>query len=133
MVELKDRLRVTMPVATEIASGLVFGTLDSRFKNANFIIHEASLIAGLRCDHIEHLNYQITFFDKFANDVECAKDIWIGGHSMQILVAHSNRMDKYVFDDTINHQEGWCQRMQLTMHLSQYSQPGTQLSQYGSL
>ena len=32
MVEVKDRLRVTMPVATELATGLVFGTLDSRFK-----------------------------------------------------------------------------------------------------
>jgi len=32
MVELKDRQRVTMPVATELATGLVFGTLDSRFK-----------------------------------------------------------------------------------------------------
>ena len=65
--------------------------------------------------------------------MECAKDIWIGGHSMQTLVAHSNRTVKYVFDDTINHQEGWCQRMQLTMQLSQYSQLGTQLSQFGSL
>ena len=40
---------------------------------------------------------------------------------------------EYVFDDTINHKAGWCQRMQLTMHLSQYSQLGTQLSQCGSL
>ena len=125
MVEVKDRLRVTMPVATELATGLVFGTLDSRFKNANFIIHEASLIAGLPCDHIEHLNYRITFFDKFANDVECAKDIWIGGHSMQTLVAHSNRTVKYVFDDTINHKQGWYQRMELTNQLSQLSQLGT--------
>ena len=29
MIELKDRLRVTIPIATEIAPGLVFGTLDS--------------------------------------------------------------------------------------------------------
>jgi len=79
------------------------------------------------------LNYRITFLDKFANDIDGAKDLWIGGHSMQILVGHANRTVKYVFDETINHKTGWCQRMQLTMHLSQYSQPGTQLSQYGSL
>jgi len=133
MIELKDRLKVTMPVTTEFAAGLVFGVVDSKMKNANFIIHEASLIVGLACDHIEHLNYRITFLDKFANDVDGAKDFWIGGHSMQILVGHSNRTVKYVFDETINHKAGWCQRMQLTMHLSQYSQLGTQLSQYGSL
>ena len=125
MVELKYRLRVAMPVATELATGLVFGTLDSRFKNANFIIHEASLIAGLPCDHIEHLNYRITCFDKFANDVECAKYIWIGGHSMQTLVAHSNRTVKCVFDDTINHKQGWCQRMELNKQLSKFFQVGS--------
>ena len=105
-----------MPVMTEFASGLVFGVIDSRLKNANFIIHEASLIVGLACDHIEHLNYRITFLDKFANDVEGAKEIWIGGHSMQTLVAHSNRTVKYVFDDTINHKQGWCQMMELSKH-----------------
>jgi hypothetical protein len=73
MIELKDRLRVTMPVMIEVASGLVCGIVNSRFKNANFNIHEASLIMGLPCDHIENLNYRITCLDKFANDVKGAK------------------------------------------------------------
>ena len=47
MIEVKERLRVTMPVMTEVASGLVFNTVESRFENSNFIIHAASLIVGL--------------------------------------------------------------------------------------
>ena len=113
MIELKERLRVTMPVMTDAAAGLVFNTVDSRFKNAHFIIHEASLIVGLQSVHIENLNYRITFLDKFANPVEGAIQFWIGGHSMQTLVAHSNRLVKYVFDETIIHNQGWCDRMSI--------------------
>ena len=125
MIELKERLRVTMPVMTDAAAGLVFNTVESRFKNANFIIHEASLIVGLQYFHIENLNYRITFLDKLANPVEGASSIWIGGHSMQTLVAHSNRLVKYVFDETIIHKQGWCDRMSLTQEFSQLSQQGT--------
>ena len=114
-----------MPVMTDAAAGLVFNTVESRFKNANFIIHEASLIVGLQSVHIENLNYRITFLDKFANPVEGAIQFWIGGHSMQTLVAHSNRLVKYVFDETIIHKQGWCDRMLLTQEYSQLSQQGT--------
>ena len=38
---------------------------------------------------------------------------------METLVAHSNRTVKYVFDETINHIQGWCQRILLTQQLSQ--------------
>ena len=125
MIELKERLRVTMPVMTTAAEGVVFNTVDCRFKNANFIIHEASLIVGLQSVHIENLNYRITFLDKFANPVEGAIQFWIGGHSMQTLVAHSNRLVKYVFDETIIHKQGWCDRMLLTQECLQLSQQGT--------
>ena len=83
------------------------------------------MILGLQSVHIENLNYRITFLDKFANPVEGAIHFWIGGHSMQTLVAHSNRLVKYVFDETIIHkQQGWCDRMLLTPEYSQLSQQG---------
>jgi len=114
-----------MQVMRDVPSGLAFNTVESKFKNSNFIIHEASLIVGLQSVHIENLNYRITFLDKFANPVEGAIQFWIGGHSMQTLVAHSNRTGKYVFDEHITHKQGWCERMLLTQQLSQLSQLGT--------
>ena len=73
---------------------------------------------GLLSDHIEHLNYRITFPDKYSREVEGAKRFWIGGHCMQILVAHSNKRVKYIFDETIHHKETWCERMMTTQQLS---------------
>jgi len=106
IMELKERLRVTMLIMTEVASGLVFNTVESRFKNSNFIIHEATLIVRLPSDYIENLNYRITFLHKFSKEVDSANRFWIGGHRMQALVAHSNRTVKYVFDETINSNQG---------------------------
>ena len=78
IIDLKEKLRVIMPVMREVADELVFNTVIGRFKNSNFIIHEASLILGLACDHIENLNYRITLLDKISKEVEGVTKFWIG-------------------------------------------------------
>ena len=40
MIDLKERLRVTMPVVQEVADGLVFNIVEGGLKKSNFIIHE---------------------------------------------------------------------------------------------
>ena len=115
---LKDRLRISMPVALVGGKGSCFSATDRRFKHSNFIIHEACLVNGLPCNQMEGLNFCITFLDKFAKNVDSASKIWINGDVMTTLISHTNKKIKYVFDQTTVHKEGWSERNMLSQELS---------------
>ena len=109
---------MSMPVVVEAGKGSPFQSIDRKLKDSNFIIHQAGLVQGKRSDHIEGLNFCITFLDKFARNVDGYSRIWISGDVMQCLINHSNKKVKYVFDQTTMHQEGWCDRKLLSQQLS---------------
>ena len=67
--------KVTMPVCMGVRNDPVFNTANRLFKHANFIIHEACIVDGKLANQIEGLNYCITFLDKFAREVDNAKQI----------------------------------------------------------
>ena len=115
---LKDRLRISMPVALVVGMGSSFKAVDRRFKHSNFIIHETCLVKGLPSNQIEGLSFCITFLDKFAKNVESASNIWINGDLMTTLISHTNKKIKYVFDQTTVHKEGWSDRNMLSQELS---------------
>ena len=97
---------MSMPVVVKTRKGSPFQSIDRKLKDSNFIIHLASLVQGKPSDHIEGLNFCITFLDKFARNVDGYSRIWISGDVMQCLVNHSNKKVKYVFDQTIS-MDGW--------------------------
>ena len=115
---LKDRLRMSMPVVVDAGKGSPFHTIDRKFKDSNFIIHQACFVEGKLSDHIEGLNFCIIFLNKFAKNVDHYSEYWITGDIVQTLINHTNKKVKYVFDQTTIHQEGWIDKKTLSQQLS---------------
>ena len=95
---LKDRLSMSMPVVVDSGKGSPFQSIDRKVKDSNFIIHLASLVQGKPSNHIEGLNFCITFLDKFARNVNGFSRIWISGDVMQCLINHSNTYFTFLFE-----------------------------------
>ena len=110
MSELKARMKQTMPVILDMSTKGVLCRVHNDFKSSNFVIHEASIVAGSRGESVEDLNYRITMLDKSANSHVAVSNQWINGTQMSILIAHQHKVVKYVFDETVKNQMGWLSR-----------------------
>ena len=92
---------MSMPVVVKTRKGSPFQSIDRKLKDSNFIIHQAGLVQGKPSDHIEGLNFCITFLDKFAKSVNNNSVIWITGDVMQTLINHTNKKVKYVYEPSL--------------------------------
>ena len=59
---------------------------------------------------IEGVAFRLSFLDKEADPTTIYKDVWVAGEAMKALVTHKIKKFKYVYDETIFHNEGWMQR-----------------------
>ena len=58
---LKDRIKMTMPLKRAYVTANVFLSIDKRFYCNNIIIHEACPISGLTCNQFDGMIFCISF------------------------------------------------------------------------
>lgn len=101
---LKTCLRSAIPLSIGGGKGALFGGVTPTQRKQYFVLISATPIDGMDVGHVENLNYQVSFID---NRGKCEPSVWITGEVMSSLVTCQTVKMKYVFDNTIKHQEGW--------------------------
>ena len=73
------------------------------------MIHEASLVFGMPLGQLESMIFciSISFLNKKAKVEANGRKMLIKGSVMNFLLSHRLKKNKFVFDETIIHKEGW--------------------------
>ena len=102
-------MTTSMPVSPPTGKGKVFGSLSKNLLKANFVIHQASIINGAMSNQLESMLFLVSFLGPLGTveGTEIGEAVWIEGNIMATMANPSNAKIKYIFDETINHKEGW--------------------------
>ena len=100
-----------MPLAPTL-KGSFLDNISSDMDKANFIIHSASLVEGGTPD-IFGMCFCVTFLSEYARIL--GDKVWVSGNAMNDMITHTLKKNKYVFDETTHHKDGWVSRFNPVM------------------
>ena len=101
VIVLTTRLAKSMPVVTCYEETKVFEKLEESVSNRNFIIHEASEVAGFQLRQVDNMTFFVTYLKKNGHSNETRTRIWVTANITNNLICHKLRKHMFVYEKIV--------------------------------